>query len=525
MKEWSPLETAWPAGVALLIALGALAFGAAGALRDGRARLRTDLALVGVALGVRLLLIPSLTRHVFDGHEAEYWDLFQGVRAPNRGGTVLYPAMQWLWWGFGRVLPHHPLVPVLLMAGVGAVGVLLVTAMVRRLANPTAGWIAGLLVALHPVHAAWSSSAYNVILPSTLGAGLLLAAATLATRRRVPWSVAWLAAALWALVVSTRLDAALIGLPALLLVLLVRPRELPLRTWAAERVGLLLPAAVGLGLGAAAAFPLVFPAELPGSGERLASLQQNLLRGDPYFPVHAALFLGLVGWAAIRALPIAPAAGGALLVGALANHLLMASFDDLGDRHLLTALPAFACLVGVGLSRWARARDMVLVGGLLFGLAVQGLGDTARRFYASEEDYALRLMQPPWWGLPRWTVDEARTRAGQACGWISEDPRVADAPPHSHFNLVDPAEGAALRGPDGCLRWCVDLQDYRWSSRGVRDRALRLADLMVARPVAVLEAPLPCLVVELGTRAGAGVAFDPGDPGSNPSPHPPMALP
>jgi len=92
MSPLEPWQTAWPAGLALLLVLLLV-------LRLHRAR---DLPVpgrlwwsaLGLFLAVRLFALPVFSRHSFDGHEAEYWDLFRGVSSPTRGGTVLYPAMQ-----------------------------------------------------------------------------------------------------------------------------------------------------------------------------------------------------------------------------------------------------------------------------------------------------------------------------------------------------------------------------------------------------------------------------------------------
>jgi hypothetical protein len=528
VRIWQPWETAGPAGLALLLV--ALAVGA-GAWRwlvvPRRVRLPAALLLAGAIL-VRLVVIPAWTGHTYDGHEAEYWDLYRGALEPTRGGTVLYPAMQWLWWGLGRVLPHNPQVPITLMALVGGVGALVTGAAVGRLTTPAAGWLAAGLVVLHPVHAAWSTSAYNVVLPQALGAGVLWCGAVLATSRRAPRTVAWLGAGLWVLAVATRMEAGLIGIPAALLVVLVAPQDLAHRVRLRDRAALLPALVVGLGLAVLAAFPLVYPGEIPGADERVRSLSIHWPMLDYYLPRAAPLWVGVCAVGAVAALRRWPAATVAMVVGALANHFALATFDDLGDRHMLTALPALVFGVAAGgaavssLFPRPRARLVGWVGAGVVGLAMllPGLVDQRARFYGSEEAYAAVLDAAPWDALPRWSLQEAKQRDGVACGWVAEDPRVAAAPVASHFNLLDPTEAAGLRGPDGCLRWCADVQDWRWSSRGVRDRGHRLERLYFLHGVGVVEEPesgYACLVLEVGDRACCGTvhdsgASDPGDP-------------
>ncbi len=519
MRIWEPWETAWPAGAALLVVAVALGAGAWRHVEVHRRERGLAAAVLVVALVVRFFVVPAWTRHAYDGHEAEYWDLFRGARVPNRGGTVLYPSMQWLWWGLGRVLPAWPRLPVVLSAGVGSVGALLVGGMVRRLVAPWAGWVAAGLVALHPAHAAWSSSAYNVVLPQVFGAGVLWCGAVLATRRRAPRAVAWLGAGLFALTVATRLDAALVCVPAAMLVLLVAAPELGVGPWLRDRAALLPALAVGLALAGLAAWPLVFPGEVPGAGERALSFSVNVGWLAPYLPRLAGGWLLLAAAGALLAGTRWPAATAALGVGAVLNHLALATFDDLGDRHALTALPAITFAVAAGAARlrarWRVAGGAVaVVGGALL---VAGLVDLRPRFYGAEEAYADRLATGPWADLPRWTAERARAEDGGACGWVAEDPRVAGDPVASHFNLLVPEEAAALRGPTGCLRWCADVQDWRWSSRGVRDRARRVAHLYAVTPRAVVTEPdsgYACLVLDVGRRRCCGADADPGGNGA-----------
>lgn len=521
MRVWQPWETAWPAAAAVALCAIALAAGGWRWVRLPRRDRPVALGLFVLALVVRLVVLPAWTAHTHDGHEAEYFDLFRGVRSPTRGGTVLYPAMQWLWWGLGRLLPAWPRIPVALMAGVGSAGVVLGAAVVRRLSTPAAGLAAGLLLALHPAHAAWSSSAYNVAVPWVLGAGVLWCGAVLSTSRRAPRSVAWLGAGLWALTVATRMDAGLVGLPAALLVGLGRA---PGQAWGAmlrDRLGLLPALLAGVGLAGAAAFPLVYPGEVPGAGERALSFAVNAPLLDLYLPRFAALGLGLVGLGLASAARRWPTTALCMALGVVANHLVLATFDDLGDRHLLTGLVPMIWALAAGAAAapggWRVGGGLVAAAGVVFGL---GLHDLRPRFYGSEEAHAAALSAGPWAALPRWSPERARSRGGQACGWVAEDPRVSSLPVASHFNLLDPAEAAALRGPGGCLRWCADVQDWRWSSRGVRDRALRLARLYALRPLAVVEEPrsgYACLVLEVGERTCCGAAADPGDPGGTPA--------
>ena len=476
------------------------------------------LAWLGLALLVRLVGVPALERHVYDGHEAEYYDLFTGERALSRGGPVLYPAMQWLWWGLGKLLPAHPVLPVLLSAAWSTAGAGLVAAGVGVLTDRRAGWLAALLLALHPVHAAWSTSAYNVGLPFALGALAFCCAALLLRRPRPPQGLALLGACAGALAVGTRIDSAPWGGLVFLLALthgLTGGREAGLRL-----VRLLPAAALGGVLAVACAWPVLFPGELPGEGERALAFALNAGWLDPLTPFDHPVLVGVwlvLGLAAARRWP---AAGLVFLAWPPLVHLLFATFDDYADRHALLALPGIAGAVAAGAVAWARRpAGRVLAGlGLALVVGAEGLAlaDLHARYYASEEAFTAELRRGAYGELPRWSAAEAR----RECGWVAEDPRVAEAPFKSHFNLLDAEEAESLRSEGGCLRWCPDVQDWRWSSRGVRDRALRMSRLYTHGAVAVVEEPASgysCLVVQLGARrcchVGRSGPVPPPDPG------------
>lgn len=510
MKIWAPWETAWPAGLALLLLLGAT-FAARSWLRLPRGHLGPVLGLFALGLLLRLLAVPALAEHVYDGHEAEFFDIFTGARARNRGGTVLYPSLQWMWWGLGKLLPHAEWVPVVLMAAVGSASAWVVGATAGRLAaNPDApqssdrvAWIAALVVLLHPVHAAWSSSAYNVILPFFFSALVLWSAAVVGQSRHPPLAVASLGAAAWVLVVATRMEVALVGLPAAVLALGLRPAGLGRGEALRRRAVLLLPLIPALLLGGLAAYPLLFPGEVPGAGERALAFAINWPLVEFYLPVAPRSLLALpVALCTLWALREAPFVTAVLLLSALGQHLLMASFDDFGDRHTLSALPALAWVLALaGGSGWGRPWHRPGALGLALVALLLGLVQLRERYYATEDAFVA-------WQLARTDLPEMRLEdARQNCGWINEDPRAAADPVASHFNVLDPVEVAALRGPGGCLRWCADVQDYRWSSRAVADRALRMRRLYALSAVAVVSDPASgyaCVAWEVGPRRCCG---------------------
>ena len=468
-----PWTTAWPALPALLmVAIG---------LWGCRRRIRPDRWMWGVlalALLVRVVALPSW-EHQYDGHEADYRDLLLGDRALTRGGTLLYPAFQWLHFLAGKVAPHEA-VPLLLslLAGLLAVGA--AGGAVGRLTTPRVGHVTALALALWGNHAFWATSAYNVILPHALAVTAIWALAVW-LRGGPAWACGLLAGGAAALAVATRVESWLWAPVGLLLVLAHRPRG---------ALKALPGVFLGAGIAGLATYLIMFPGHTPGSGQRSLSwaVNRDLLAYWAPFDVWWTWLIPLAGFGlGLRRWPKVYAPLLLLVVG---SHALFATFDDYGFRHLLNAL--------VGVSAALGALVTVRWGWPLLGLAGLGLvahtWDVGERYYASEEDFADALPD----ALPRWEVEQLG-----ACALICEDGRVVDEDSQrSHFNLLDPAEAEAMRADAGCIYWVYGLQDHRWSSRAVRDRALRLLHLYEMTPAAVVsgDQDFVGLVYEVGQR-------------------------
>jgi hypothetical protein len=294
------------------------------------------------------------------------------------------------------------------------------------------------------------------------------------------WSV--VAGGAGALAVATRVES-IIWLPMGLVVLgVIRPREI--RRW-------LPPLGVGLFLGGAALFFVLWPGTVPGEGQRIISLANNLGLLHYFDPLHrpwrwVVVVVGAVCVFRQQAWVTAGLCG--LVVGA---HFLFSSFDDYGFRHIVGVAPALAVLcAGVVMHQWTRLLLVPLGAWLLAHTA-----DVAQRYYQSEEAFAASLDSD----LPRQGLSSLGT-----CALICEDGRILpEGEQRSHFNLLDPEEEHALRASHGCIHWLVGVQDARWSSRAVRDRALRLEHLFEITPIAVVEGEdngYVGLLVDVGRR-------------------------
>jgi len=236
---------------------------------------------------------------VFDGHERGYVLAFLGH--PPDPSTQAWPALTALYRLLG-LLSSDPRLLVGLSVLAGALAAAGVAVWTARRFGTVAGIWTGLLVAVLPEQAAWSTSAYNVVLPHALLVGALVAR---------PW---WARALFVAAAVSMRGEVALLT---------------PWLGW---------PGLVGLPVAAGWLSWL----HSPDLGDPWLALRLNLpmLRylGPP------VLLLGLL---ALRERSTWPVLGFALW-----THISSAPFMDEGGRHLLAGGVAACVLVGVAAARW-----------------------------------------------------------------------------------------------------------------------------------------------------------------------------
>ena len=443
-----PVEpiAAWIPAFPAFIGLALLLSGAWGT----RTHIRASRALVVVLiLGsvVRFLWMP-IELHLFDGHEAEYFDIFRGERPLSRGSVMLYPALQWLYAGVGRISTN----PWVLLSLSGAASLLSIAATYgigRRLMGARSAWVAAAIVSIWGNHAFWATSAYNVALPSAFG--LVAVWALLVCAEEETLASAALASGAAVLAVSMRVECALLAPVGLALWGLRRP----------QMKGALL-GILGLGavLSGVAIAMILNAGPLPGGEERGLALGSNL--------THLGFWAPFDG---IGALLIVPAIVlgirnrfGTTLVLVLflvGLHGAISTFNDAGFRHSVIGLWAIALLLGPLVEhRWGW--------GLLVLVLIR-LGDhthdVASRYYLSEEDFRENLSEAP--EFPQEKLSD--------CVLICEDSRlVPEGQQRSHFNLLYPNPDEDLWAEKGCVYWVFGVQDARWSSRAVRDRALRV---------------------------------------------------
>jgi len=265
-------------------------------------------ALFISALLIRLMWVPTWSRLAFEGHERLYLNAFEGQSVGP--STAAFPALTLLYGGLGKIT-QDPRALVVFSAIIGSLGVVGLAVWVSRELNPRMGLWAGALAVMLPEHAAWSTSAYNVILPNTL----LIWAMALGGR----WAV---------------IGSALAGMIRVETVFLA-----PFAGWRGLVGGL-------IGVGVTVWSGVEFPQIVGGSAAFDVNLPMLRFIGPP------VLLLGLMGVRGPRGLR--------LLGMVVWVHIVGATFEDYGARHAL--LGGMLMLGLVANARWTWVPMLAAVG-------------------------------------------------------------------------------------------------------------------------------------------------------------------
>lgn len=443
-------------------------------------------ALAVFAALVSLVWFPAFSRFEPLGHEASYADCFTGAASPATvtgwHPYVTYPVLRWSYWALGGLVGRDHLGALLVVnALIRGATVLAVGALARSLfRSDRTAVLAALLLAVHPTHAFWGASIFNVALPILLATLCMLQAV-------VAWQtgdrlVLAAGAASGCLVVATRVEFGLLA-PALAVLLFLGldrfwGRHAAVSTprfWGAA-VAVLVPFAVTLFVGAGELTsqggyhdPMGY-VETVGRQLGLLALLEPLDR--PW--ALAAAALGAV--ACVRAGERRLALG--LFGFFLVAWCGLATFNDFAYRHAM--LPSLAVLLLV-----ARAADWVLgpsagkppvaaaVGALLLatvGASLLLLPAYAARYHATVEEY---VAAAPAFSGRALAPEEIE---GGGCYLITDNERLWERGlAGSHFNLMEPGEAAShWRDHDGCILWLRDFGEHRLDGLVVRSRALKL---------------------------------------------------
>ena len=451
-------------------------------LSTAEGRFRIGALAAGVlSVVAATLVIPSLTGHLWIGHEGLYLDVFEGRPNPEASPSLYLttPLLRFVYRGMSLVPGLPPASMVVLNVLAGALSVLAVAGIVRRVSgDAAAAVIAAFLVALQPTHAFWSTSAYHVMLPFALAQCALLVLLQGAHRRSM--RLIALSAVLGPLAVAGRAETVLFLPAGLALVLLIEGRKLR------KAAGAALPGiALGAVLTAAFLAPMIGPM-LAGEGAEwtpdllVGLVRQNLLwlhLWTPYDHVAAwpLILIGLV--ALLRAGRDGLIAVAGLILLLLAFHLPYSHFSDYAPRHAMVGAASLAALAGAGVTAtwragWARYLGIILLIALLLPTAA-ALLEVRQRYHAPPE-VLLGAVDPRAWDK----IVDLDDYLAQDCAVIADDPIWALDSPTPHLHLTHPLVGPQLwQDSDGCILWLHDASNVVWNSTDVHERAHRLHHL------------------------------------------------
>ncbi len=421
---------------------------------------------LALALAVRIGLLPALSRHGWEGHEAEYLAVFEGSW---QGGwsTRVVPLLGWLYRGLGSIT-QAPGVLVALAVLFSMASIAALVLLVRRQAGAGAALLAGTLVALYGNHAFWSSSAYNVMLPHALLMGALLLASI------GGWSTAVVSGLLLGAAAGTRPELVVFALPALLL---LRRHSLVQRgAWLGSAA--LVFTALLLPMSQAGAHPAGLMEEAP------AALGLNLGLLTFLAPFSHPTTLGLALVLAAVVVWRHPTAGLLWLSLAVVGHVSAAGFADSGYRQALMCGVALCTLQAMGIAvlwrlggqRKGAARWLARTAagaGLVAVVLVASLDcvEVGRRYYA---DPGLMIAE-----LSAANPAPITSQDLSGCIELIDTPARAEGEP-SPFEPLDWSR---------CWIWVEDHQHRRWTSLGVHDRAARMRALFDLEPMGMLQDP------------------------------------
>ncbi len=489
MAEWLRGNDHWIALAQGLLWVGTLFWCLGPFVRSYRGmdpKLRRFLWLAAaVAAGISAGVFAPFERWEALGHEASYVDCYLGKANPSGAegweGYVTYPLLRWFYWAlgglFGRADPTPLLALTLVFRAVTVVGVGWLAWLL--FGDRKVSGLAALLLVVHPWHAVWAATAFNVILP--FGLGVLSVLLAVQAWRDGDKRLFLAAAATGTLVVGSRVE---LGLFAVAIFCLLgglgptwgrSPKVLQPRFWAPAVTVILL---VGFALFAGPG-QLTEQGGYHGIGGYAATVsRQAWVIGllDPFGTPAALGTLLVASVLAFRRGKDNQALLFGLWVWAVTTHVLLSTFNDYGFRQALLPGLALVLIVAQFGRELGAGQPRLLQGvcglGLLvvLGASVQSLADSAGRYYADGSEFAARHE-----GFRGPELSASDVESGD-CYLITDNERLwSMGLAGSHFNLMDPGEAVLRwRQHKGCIRWLFDRNNYRVDALAVRPRVLKM---------------------------------------------------
>ena len=392
------------------------------------------------------------------GHEAFYFELSQGLHPIQNHDTLHYPTQQVLYWMLQFVpIPNLVLFYPIVLATLVPIffSILCSISISTQPKWPGFWWMLSL-----PAFLDWSCSFYNIIPP------LLFALLYIIGLQRNNTIFAVISGFL---LLGARIEWVVI-LPLLYWSSLSKQKKIILSILLSIYFVFLL---------------WLFQQEIPGEGERIQAFWINISIID-FLDVYSGVGIILIPFALIHQQTIPKKYCLYLLAWAMGIHIIMSTFNDYGSRHIFPIWLVIGYILVHSRYMWVPALLLHVV----FCI------DHRRIHYASIElwDGHISSIESP--NLPAIQIDEA-----QKCARIAESETFQQNPVLSHFNVYDHDEYQTLLQKHGCVYWCLEYDQWRWTSLGISDRNYRINKLYTTKMLGIMkENEQQCVLYDVQER-------------------------
>lgn len=376
------------------------------------------------------------------GHESFYFELSLGIQSLHAHDTLHYPSQQVLWW-FAHFLPTHSFIlflPLLISAFIPVIFSIFCSHNA-----PSKRFLPAILWSLTlPSFLDWSCSFYNIIPP------LLFALLFVLGLQKSNMKLSVISGLL---MLGGRIEW-IVVIPFIFVSNFSNKNKGFITTL------LLLWLSV---------FMIIFDQDIPGEGERWQAFLINLPILS-YLEVYSNVGFLLLCASFYYRQQLSFTSYSALMLWCIGVHLLMSSFNDYGSRHIFPIWFAMGFII-------VHSERIWIVAVLLHLLAAF---QHHQLHYASYDVWKHHLTQ--FSSARKLSLSEITN-----CARVAESDVFKQTPTLSHFNLYSKDEYNRLHENFGCIHWCLEYEQWRWTSLGVSDRNYRINEMYNSTIIGILE--------------------------------------
>ena len=414
--------------------------------------------MYGLGFAILLLYHFPLEHCEHIGHEGFYFELIQGLHPLQNHDTLHYPTQQVLYWMLHYVpIPNLVLFYPLLLATLVPIffSILCSISISTQPKWPSFWWMLSL-----PAFLDWSCSFYNIIPP------LLFALLYIIGLQKNNSIFAFFSGCL---LLGARIEWIVI-LPLLFWSSISKQKKFMLTILLSMYFVFLL---------------WLFQQEIPGEGERIQAFWINISIID-FLDVYSGVGLILLPFAMIYQQSIPNKYCIYLLAWGMSVHIIMSTFNDYGSRHVFPIWLAIGYILVHSRYMWIPALLLHVV----FCI------DHHRMHYASVELWHSHISHiEPQYVISLTSIEE------QKCARIAESETFQQFPVLSHFNIYNHDEYQSLLQKYGCVYWCLEYDQWRWTSLGISDRNYRINKLYKTKMLGIMkEKEEQCVLYDVQER-------------------------